>query len=118
MMVQRQRRHPFLALFDGPDPNASTPVRDQTTVPTQALYFLNDEFFHGSANLTASNYLENPSKPAAIPGLYRLIFQREPTMAELGVTNKFLESYEGTELEKWQAICRILLASNEFVYVD
>ena len=118
MMVQRQRRHPFLALFDGPDPNASTPVRDQTTVPTQALYFLNDEFFHASANLTASNYLENPSKPAPIPGLYRLIFQREPTMAELGVTNKFLESYEGTELEKWQAICRILLASNEFVYVD
>ncbi len=118
MMVQRQRRHPFLALFDGPDPNSSTPVRDQTTVPTQALYFLNDEFFHASANLTASNYLENPSKPAPIPGLYRLIFQREPTMAELGVTNKFLESYEGTELEKWQAICRILLASNEFVYVD
>jgi len=118
MMVQRQRRHPFLALFDGPDPNASTPVREQTTVPTQALYFLNDEFFHASANLTASNFLANHAKSAPVTELYRFIFQREPTMAEIGVANRLFQTYDGTELAKWQALCRILLASNEFIYVD
>ena len=45
----RNRRHPFLGLFDGADPNATTPARQATTVPTQALYFLNDPFFHDRA---------------------------------------------------------------------
>src|SRR5206468_9698451 len=46
LMNQRLRRHPFLALFDGPDPNASTPRRTETTVPTQALFLMNDPFVH------------------------------------------------------------------------
>lgn len=46
LMVQRQRRHPILPLFDGADSNSSTATRQTTTVPTQALYFMNDPFFH------------------------------------------------------------------------
>ncbi len=42
LMVQRNRRHPFLGLFDGADPNASTAQRQSTIVPPQALYFMND----------------------------------------------------------------------------
>src|SRR5205085_8936754 len=49
LMTQRISRHPFLALFDGADPNASTAERRTTTVPTQALYFLNDPFIHAKA---------------------------------------------------------------------
>ena len=37
LMTQRLKRHPFLALFDGADPNATTAERLGTTVPTQAL---------------------------------------------------------------------------------
>ncbi len=62
MMVQRQRRHPFLALFDGADPNASTPSRQSTTVPTQALYFINDPFFHAQAGALATNVLKTPKR--------------------------------------------------------
>ena len=118
MMVQRQRRHPFLALFDGPDPNASTPVRGQTTVPTQALYFLNDEFFHASAKLTAVRVATDVPSDSSIKKLYRLVLQRDPTKAEAEITLDFVRRYDGTEDEKWQAICRVLLTSNEFVYVD
>lgn len=49
LMVQRIKRHPFLALFDGADPNSSTAERRLTTVPTQALYFLNDPFVHAKS---------------------------------------------------------------------
>src|SRR5207342_1510539 len=42
LMTQRLKRHPFLALFDGADTNASTPSRGATTVPTQALFLMND----------------------------------------------------------------------------
>lgn len=114
MMVQRQRRHPFLALFDGPDPNASSPIRGQTTVPTQALYFLNDEFFHSSANQTASHLAGAES----LDQLYQLLFQRSAEVAELSIARQFLATYEGSEQEKWQALCRVLLASNEFLYLD
>ena len=54
LMTQRIKRHPFLALFDGADPNATTAVRLTTTVPTQALFFLNDPFVHAKAEKYAS----------------------------------------------------------------
>ena len=67
LMVQRQRRHPFLALFDGADPNASTPRRETTTVPTQALYFLNDPFFHAQAGRFAAPLIDaDPADDAAL----------------------------------------------------
>jgi len=118
MMVQRQRRHPFLALFDGPDPNASTPLRQQTTVPTQALYFLNDEFFHSCANHTASQILSVDTSNPLLHELYATIFQRLPTKEEVSVAAEFMNSYDAADIEKWQAISRILLSSNEFSYVD
>ena len=118
MMVQRQRRHPFLALFDGPDPNASTPHRQQTTVPTQALYFLNDPFFHSCANQTASEILTSDPSNTVVDELYTLIFQRLPSEEEVSVTVEFMQSYEGSDEAKWQALSRILLSTNEFLYVD
>ena len=54
VMQKRNRRTRFFALFDGADPNASTPLRDVTTVPTQALYFLNDPFLHERAEKFAA----------------------------------------------------------------
>ena len=68
LMVQRQRRHPYLALFDGADPNASTPTRQSTTVPTQALYFVNDPFFHVQAATLVSTLLEARERRNAAAG--------------------------------------------------
>ena len=42
LMTPRFQRHPYLALFDGPDPNSSTGLRASSTVPLQALYLMND----------------------------------------------------------------------------
>src|SRR5262249_46410112 len=44
LLTMRLRRHPFLALFDGADANSSTAGRTVTTVPTQALFFMNNPF--------------------------------------------------------------------------
>ena len=44
LMTQRLVRHPYLALFDGPDTNLSTDVRTSATVPLQALYLMNNPF--------------------------------------------------------------------------
>src|SRR4029453_3725754 len=42
MMTQRIQRHPYLALFDGPDPNTTSDHRFSSTVPLQALFLMNN----------------------------------------------------------------------------
>jgi hypothetical protein len=118
LMVQRQRRHPFLSLFDGADPNATTAARQTTTVPTQALYFINDPFFHAQAAAFAARLMKLPDDDTRISEAWRILFQRIPTAAERGRTKTFLASYPANNAEKWAAQVRVLMASNEFLHVD
>jgi hypothetical protein len=118
MMVQRQRRHPFLALFDGADPNASTPVRQSTTVPTQALYFINDPFFHAQAAKVAKRWEIESDQESRLVQAYRMLFQREPTPSERDRLLRFLGDYPDERVGKWAALARVLLASNEFLFVE
>ena len=118
LMVQRQRRHPFLALFDGADPNASTAVRQTTTVPTQALYFINDPFFHAQADALSKKLVSLPNDDERITEVWRMLFQRKPTAAETQRTKSFLTSYPADNAEKWVAQVRVLMTSNEFLHID
>ena len=122
----RNLRHPFLGLFDGADPNATTPQRQTTTVPTQALYFLNDPFFHAQAGKLAGRAMAKP-EAERIDELFRIAFQRPPTKKDREFAVAFLARYDNslsdvptTERTKiaWAALARILLASNEFLYVE
>lgn len=118
MMTQRQRRHPYLALFDGADPNASTANRQTTTVPTQALYFINDPFFHAQSKSLAEDLLKKGDDGERIVAAYQRLFQRRPSDSEVDRCRRFLGSYPGPELQKWSALTRVLLASSEFIYVE
>ncbi|MFM7604285.1 MAG: DUF1553 domain-containing protein [Prosthecobacter sp.] len=118
LMVQRQRRHPFLSLFDGADPNATTAARQTTTVPTQALYFINDPFFHAQANAVTNRLVSLPDDDARITAAWRILFQRQPTAAETQRTKSFLANYPAGTANKWPAQLRVLMASNEFLHID
>jgi hypothetical protein len=118
LMVQRQRRHPFLSLFDGADPNASTATRQTTTVPTQALYFINDSFFHAQADAFATSLIKLATDEARIEQAYRLLFQRQCSASERERCETFLAGYPAAPQEKWAAYARVLLASNEFMHLD
>jgi len=71
LMTQRQCRQPYLALFDGADANASTAERSTTTVPTQALFFLNDPL--STTWPTSSRLGYWPPRPTTAPALIWLI---------------------------------------------
>jgi hypothetical protein len=118
LMVQRQRRHPFLSLFDGADPNATTAARQTTVVPTQALYFINDPFFHAQADALVKKLVPLPDDDTRITAAWRYLFQRRPTAAETQRTKSFLASYPADNAAKWTAQLRVLMASNEFLHVD
>jgi hypothetical protein len=117
-MVQRQRRHPFLSLFDGADPNATTAARQTTTVPTQALYFINDPFFHAQADTLAKKLASLPDDDTRITASWRILFQRQPTAAETQRTKAFLATYPADIANQWAAQVRVLMASNEFLHID
>jgi hypothetical protein len=128
LMVQRTRRHPFLALFDGADPNASTPVRGQSTVPTQALYFLNDPFVHRQAKTMAQHVIAAASSDADRLDLAtRLLYGRTATDDERAVMQSFLTGTSATtpslteperSIEIWSAWLRVLFGTSELLYLD
>jgi hypothetical protein len=127
LMTQRIRRHPFLALFDGADPSASTPERQTTTVPTQALFFMNDPFLHARAASLAARVFKAPDDPTRLDHAYLLLYGRRPNAAEQQDAAAFLRDYTAAEGSRpaqeaarlaWSAYARVLFSSNEFLYVD
>jgi hypothetical protein len=130
LMTQRIKRHPFFALFDGADPNASTPERRLTTVPTQALFFLNDAFVHSKAEKFAACILAARAEDAERVELaYRQTLGRPATDEERAEASKFLGDYavelraagisDRTVVEAaWAGYARVLFSSNEFIHVD
>ena len=126
VMRPRQRQHPFFAIFDGADPNASTPRREATTVPTQALYFLNDPFFHEQAEALASRLIaESPAPPgggslaaARIQHAFSLALQRAAAEEEIELLGGLVGEAAAEDAAAWAGLARVLLASSEFLHVD
>ena len=130
LMTQRIQRHPFLALFDGPDTNASTAVRPTSTTPLQALFLMNDPFVHGQARQFAARLLaERPEGAARIERAFLLAFGRPPTSEEqqqaedyLGQARQRLQAAgapaEQQPARAWESLARVLFMSSEFVYVE
>jgi len=114
LMQQRIRRQPFLDLFDGADPNAETGVRPVTTTALQALYTMNDPFFHRQAEAVGQ-----ASRPVLLRA-FRLIYGRAPTAEETRDCQQFLARIERgqTEQQAWASLMRVLLSSNEFLTLD
>jgi hypothetical protein len=112
VMQKRNRRMRFFTLFDGPDPNTSTPVRDVTIVPTQALFFMNDAFLHASAEKLATNLASLPTDREKIDLAYRTLFGHPPSDDQVADAIDFLRD------ASWSALCRVMLSSNEFLFVD
>jgi hypothetical protein len=128
LMTQRLKRHPFLALFDGADPNSSTADRRGTTVPTQALFFLNDPLIHSAAAKWSVRLQQQAvADRDRIRIAWNTALSREPETAELDDALSFLDAYRSqtgssgnseTQSEALAALLRTLIGSNEFLHVD
>jgi Protein of unknown function (DUF1553). len=123
------QRHPYLALFDGPDTNVTTDVRGSSTVPLQALYLMNNSFVLEEARAFARRLLgEELGQEARIGLAYRLALGRPPADGELQQAKAFLNEFgkqarqllpgPEAETETWVSLAHVLICSNEFVYVD
>lgn len=130
LMVQRLHPHPYLALFNGPDTSASTAVRDQSTVALQSLFMLNSDFVHHQAKVLATRLLKISSDNRdRIKVAFEHIYARPPTIDETSRFLKYFNEYRTAltaenvnarqqEHEAWSSVARVLMTSNEFIYVN
>jgi hypothetical protein len=104
--------------FDFPSPDASSPLRDSTLVPQQALFLMNSSF----ALQVAGALLARPEIAAErtidgrISRMYRLCYGREPHVVERELARLFIG--DGKSEVTWQRYAQVLLIGNEFVFVD
>jgi hypothetical protein len=103
---------PMMASFDAIVFSESCDRRSSTTTPLQALNMLNGNLVNEEAEHLAARLQKEagPKKEDQIRRAFELILSRPPRPAEL---DKFA-SFTG----KMDALCRVLLNSNEFLYTE
>lgn len=123
--IVRDRMYDPFTIFDCANPSVGTARRIPTVVAHQALFFLNSPLVKESAKALADDVMrEAPGDiPRRVRQLYRRVLQREPTSAETGRAQAFLERagalvQDPTHRAAWASLCQTLLASNEFLYRD
>ena len=122
-----QRRNspdPLLDVFDSADGFSSTPERNVTTTPTQALLMINskDSLAHSAEFARRVQSEAGAERDAQIVVAYRLAFGREPSGTELNAAIDFLNRQAARNAAAASStltdFCQVLLNSNEFLYVD
>ena len=84
-----------LDLFDFADPNASKPKREQTNVPSQALYMMNSTFVQAEAAAMAKDLIARfPDREAQIRNAFLRAFGRQPDLDDLKAAMDFASSYK------------------------
>ncbi|MCB1062384.1 MAG: DUF1549 domain-containing protein [Verrucomicrobiae bacterium] len=114
-----------LEIFDAANPDLVSGNRPTTTVPTQALYLMNSDFFLTQAKEIGSHALAAAETPEAeIAWLYRKILSRPPTAEESDNALAFIREISSgakTEAERSEAfghLAHLLLVSTEFLFLD
>jgi hypothetical protein len=131
---KRGMKFPMFDVHDQPDQNVTTERRNVSTVPTQALTLLNNEFV-----LLQSRYLAERliSEAGADPTdqvklLYRITLSRSPAEKELAGDLAFLSkeremklgpgsdssAVDNAHLSALTHLAHVMLNTNEFIYID
>ena len=109
----------FNSLFDGPDGGGIIERRNQSIVAPQALFLLNESWLDKISTALADRIMREAASDRhedRIRCLYEVSLARAPTSAETEIGLQLLtDSTEGNPLGRY---CRVILCSNEFIYVD
>ena len=91
--IDRQFLPGMFRAFDFANPDLHIPERAVTTVPQQALFFMNSGFAIGRARALARREdIASAGDPAErIRRLYRLLYQRDPTSRQVEAGARFVE---------------------------
>jgi hypothetical protein len=116
--------------FDFAEPSVVNGRRDTTTVAPQALLLMNSDLVWQASQHLAGGLLSQPGDDRrSVQAAYERAFVRPPTSSETDRALEFIQAYQDElapdglspsvrRRRAWEAWCRVILASNEFVYVE
>ena len=113
--LMRNKLPSLLGLFDFGDATTASGKRSVTNVAPQALYLLNSDFAHLAAERVADRL--SGLNPNRVGEAYRRVLARPPTAAEVDRAVGYVRAHS-SERDGWTSLCKMLLASNEFHYVE
>jgi hypothetical protein len=129
--VLRSAVYDLFQAYDFPDPAVANGDRAATTVATQALFMMNGQIVEQSCERLAEILLSDASltEDERLREACQRILARPAAPAECAEWRSFLERYQRAaslagetpqrrRLLAWRGLCRALLSSNEFVYVN
>ena len=115
------------SFFDFADPAGITGQRNQTVMPTQSLFLLNNDLVRKRAGSLAKQLIvAHADENARLEALWLRAWNRPITAEERTNARNFLQEItpllktprapEALEAARWQELCHSLLASNAFIY--
>ena len=115
------------SFFDFVDPASITGQRNQTVMPTQSLFLLNNDLVRKRAGSLAKQLIvAHADENARLEALWLRAWNRPITTEERTDALSFLKEItsllktprapEAVEAARWQELCHSLLASNTFIY--
>ena len=112
---RRSLSFPFLATLDAPVPNTSCARRTVSTTPLQALALYNGEFVNEQAKYLAARVKKEagPDVKEQIERAFELAYSRKPSESEIDRAARLLDGPDTLT-----GLCRVLLNTTEFIYVD
>ena len=124
--LRRANLPALLNLFDFGDATTASGKRPHTTVAPQALFMMNSEFVDQRSENLAKELLDESSGDAArrAERAYLITLNRKPEAAEVDQALTYVANVRNTVDGKpsphgaWKSLLRILIASNDFIYVD
>jgi mono/diheme cytochrome c family protein len=123
--IDRQDLPGMFRVFDIASPDQSSPRRPRTTVPQQALFFMNSPLVVEQAKALASrpDVTSAGSDDERIAALYRLVLLRQPDPEEVAISRELLAAAgqmpaEDVRLSPWEILAQTLLSTNELLYID
>ncbi|MCI0418872.1 MAG: DUF1553 domain-containing protein, partial [Acidobacteria bacterium] len=131
--IRRSNLPSLFNLFDFGDATTPGEGRSRTNVSPQALYMMNGEAVSKRSRELARELLAaNGDEAQRVALAYRRTLGRSPAADEVHESLSYIEAYKGRSLstaqakglvttpnlDAWQSFCRVLLSSNEFIYVD
>jgi hypothetical protein len=130
VMQQRLKKHPFFEVFDGADSNATTDSRAQSVTPVQALFLMNSPFIHEQSDRFAVRVgMAYDTLRERIDYAFRLAYGRSPRLEEIREAQNYLRQARlelqasGAPVEQLNqkslaSYLRVVMSSNEFLYLD
>jgi hypothetical protein len=118
--VKRRDLHDMLRLHDFPDPITHAANRIVTTTPLQQLFTLNSPLLRQQAVALAKRmHAEVPADAEArVRRAYLLLYGRPATDQQVRLALTFLGGDTASQDEPWVQYAHVLLASNEFLFID